>query len=165
MTSPVSIGNRSGSGEVPRDSSQSYYVYTERDLAHIPQLACLPEHHRFAMRTVANVLPFRVNRYVIEELIDWNRVPDDPIFQLTFPQPGMLAPEQFELMANLLKSGATRDEINRLATKLRLDLNPHPGGQLQLNVPFVDGHKLEGVQHKYPETVLFFPSQGQTCHA
>ena len=25
--------------------------------------------------------------------------------------------------------------------------------------------KLKGIQHKYPETVLFFPSQGQTCHA
>jgi len=165
MTSPVVIGNQSGSGEVPRDSSQSYYVYTERHLADIPQLACLPEHQRFAMRTVANVLPFRVNRYVIEELIDWSRVPDDPIFQLTFPQPGMLDPEQFDVMANLLKSGGTRDEIKALATKLRLELNPHPGGQLQLNVPLLDGHKLQGVQHKYPETVLFFPPQGQTCHA
>src|SRR5262250_260620 len=24
---------------------------------------------------------------------------------------------------------------------------------------------LRGVQHKYPETVLVFPKQGQTCHA
>ena len=165
MQSPIVIGSQSGSGEVLRDSSHAYHVYTERHLADIPELARLPEHQRFAMRTVANVLPFRVNRYVIEELIDWNRVPDDPIFQLTFPQPGMLAPQQFDLMANLLKSGGTRDEINALATKLRLELNPHPGGQLQLNVPLLDGHKLQGVQHKYAETVLFFPTQGQTCHA
>jgi KamA family protein len=27
------------------------------------------------------------------------------------------------------------------------------------------GQYLQGVQHKYRETVLFFPSQGQTCHA
>jgi len=27
------------------------------------------------------------------------------------------------------------------------------------------GDKLHGMQHKYRETVLFFPSQGQTCHA
>ena len=25
--------------------------------------------------------------------------------------------------------------------------------------------KLYGMQHKYKETTLFFPSQGQTCHA
>ncbi|MFY9555781.1 MAG: lysine 2,3-aminomutase [Blastocatellia bacterium] len=165
MTSAVDLRNQSGFSEEPRDPSQRYYVYTQCDLAHIPQLACLPEHYRFSMRTVANVLPFRVNRYVVENLIDWDRVPDDPIFQLTFPQPGMLAPDQFDQMANLFKSNGTRDEIKALATKLRLELNPHPAGQLQLNVPSLDGHRLEGIQHKYPETVLFFPSQGQTCHA
>jgi L-lysine 2,3-aminomutase len=44
-------------------------------------------------------------------------------------------------------------------------MNPHPAGQMQLNVPELDGHPLPGMQHKYRETVLFFPSQGQTCHA
>ncbi|MCK7526339.1 MAG: hypothetical protein MZV64_56415 [Ignavibacteriales bacterium] len=29
----------------------------------------------------------------------------------------------------------------------------------------IEGEKLFGMQHKYRETVLFFPSQGQTCHA
>jgi KamA family protein len=44
-------------------------------------------------------------------------------------------------------------------------LNPHPAGQLVLNAPSLDGRPLPGLQHKYPETVLFFPRQGQTCHA
>jgi L-lysine 2,3-aminomutase len=33
------------------------------------------------------------------------------------------------------------------------------------NVPRLNGRPLEGLQHKYRETVLFFPAQGQTCHA
>jgi KamA family protein len=48
---------------------------------------------------------------------------------------------------------------------LRAELNPHPAQQQQLNVPEQDGHALPGVQHKYAETALYFPSQGQTCHA
>ncbi len=44
-------------------------------------------------------------------------------------------------------------------------LNPHPAGQLLLNAPTLGGQPLSGLQHKYPETVLFFPRQGQTCHA
>ncbi len=36
---------------------------------------------------------------------------------------------------------------------------------MELNVPSLRGRKLPGMQHKYRETVLFFPSQGQTCHA
>ena len=42
---------------------------------------------------------------------------------------------------------------------------PHPAGQLLLNAPSLHGRPLPGLQHKYPETVLFFPRQGQTCHA
>lgn len=44
-------------------------------------------------------------------------------------------------------------------------LNPHPAGQVSHNIPTLDGEPLDGMQHKYRETVLFFPSQGQTCHA
>ena len=37
---------------------------------------------------------------------------------------------------------------------------------MELNVPTLkDGTKLFGMQHKYKETCLFFPSQSQTCHA
>ena len=45
-----------------------------------------------------------------------------------------------------------------------MQLNPHPAGQMDLNVPVVNGKRYNGMQHKYRETVLFFPSQGQTCH-
>jgi len=142
-----------------------FQVYTERQLDKIAQLAKLPAEQRFAMRVVANVLPFRVNGYVLDELIDWDRIPDDPMFQLTFPQRGMLAPEHYERMAAALREGADRDALNALAREIRQALNPHPAGQQQLNVPMLDGERLEGMQHKYRETVLFFPSQGQTCHS
>jgi KamA family protein len=142
-----------------------FRVYTEQHLDLIPQLARLPEEQRFAIQVVANVLPFRVNQYVIDELIEWDRVPNDPLFQLTFPQPEMLAPEDFARMATLLKQGADKVAVKALADELRAGLNPHPAGQMQLNVPSMDGELLPGMQHKYPETVLFFPSQGQTCHS
>jgi KamA family protein len=118
------------------------------------------------MKVVASVLPFRVNQYVIDELIDWTRVPTDPIFRLTFPHKDMLGPEMYGRMADLHRRGASRNEIRTLAQELRAGLNPHPAGQLQLNVPRRrDGEAIPGLQHKYRETVLFFPSQGQTCHS
>jgi L-lysine 2,3-aminomutase len=36
---------------------------------------------------------------------------------------------------------------------------------MDLNLPLLDGEPLPGMQHKYRETVLFFPSQGQVCHS
>jgi KamA family protein len=118
------------------------------------------------MEVVGNVLPFKANNYVVEQLIDWNNIPNDPIFVLTFPQKEMLKPKHFEKMASLLKEGADKKQINETANEIRLQLNPHPAGQLELNVPILkDGTKLYGMQHKYKETCLFFPSQSQTCHA
>ncbi len=145
---------------------EPFKVYTQRDLDRIEALQRLPEETRFEMRVVSSVLPFRVNQYVIDELIDWDRVPDDPIYQLTFPQRGMLEPGMFERMAEALRGGAGREAVQALARELRAELNPHPAGQMQLNIPRDEqGEPINGLQHKYRETVLFFPSQGQTCHS
>ena len=156
----VSTKLRLLSGVEPRD----FRVYTERQIDNIEQLSRLSEEQRFSMRVVANVLPFRVNNYVIEELIDWNNVPDDPMFQLSFPQPDMLKRKDFDRMAALIRSGADRTRIRSLSNEIRAGLNPHPAGQQQMNVPLLEGKPLPGMQHKYRETVLFFPSQGQVCH-
>jgi len=80
------------------------------------------------MRVVSSVLPFRVNAYVIDQLIDWSRVPEDPIYQLTFPQRGMLKPEMFERMATAIREQWPREQVQELAAQLRAELNPHPAG-------------------------------------
>lgn len=165
MSQPTNIQIRRAAlyGEYTRNTR--FQVYTERQLDQIAPLRRLSAEQRFAMRVVAQVLPFRVNQYVIDELIDWDRVPDDPIFQLTFPQQDMLAPDDFGRVADALRRGADRAEVRQIAREIQTRLNPHPAGQQELNVPMLDGEPLPGVQHKYRETVLFFPSQGQVCHS
>jgi KamA family protein len=118
-----------------------------------------------AVRTVGAVLPFKTNEYVCRELIDWDDIPADPIFQLTFPQEGMLAAPDFDRIAQLLTTGASVPEVQGAVHEIRRRLNPHPAGQVDLNRRELDGEAVKGLQHKYAETVLFFPTQGQTCHA
>lgn len=142
-----------------------FQVFTARQLDKIEPLAKLDAEQRFEMKVVASVLPFRVNQYVIDELINWDKVPNDPIFQLVFPQREMLAPEDFNRMADLIRSDASPAEIQSLAREIQAGLNPHPAGQQEMNVPHLENQPLEGMQHKYRETVLFFPSQGQVCHS
>lgn len=142
-----------------------FQVYTDRQFDKIEPLQKLSAEQRFEMRVVASVLPFRVNQYVIDELIDWDNVPNDPIFQLTFPQRGMLDPADYDLMAQALRDELPRAEITLLARQIQARLNPHPAGQQEMNVPMLDGKPLDGMQHKYRETMLFFPSQGQVCHS
>ncbi len=154
--------------ELPEErfETRRFKVYTQRDLDRIPPLKALSAELLFEMKVVSSVMPFRVNEYVVNELIDWSNIPQDPMFQLTFPQKGMLTETSYERMAELHRSGSDKSEIKALADELRAELNPHPAGQMELNIPLDEqGRQLEGIQHKYRETVLFFPSQGQTCHA
>ncbi|MFU8860276.1 MAG: KamA family radical SAM protein [Cyclonatronaceae bacterium] len=153
-----------GSGKI--GLANSYKAYTLRNAKSIPQVQHLPEDIRNAMRVVGHVLPFKANKYVVNELIDWDNIPEDPIFRLTFPQKDMLKPEHYVEMDRILKSGADKAELKQAADKIRWQLNPHPAGQVHLNKPTLsNGTRLDGMQHKYRETVLFFPSHGQTCHA
>jgi len=155
---------------VQRSSSQltqftDYRHYTPRDLDKIPQVKRLNREQRFAMKVVSQALPFKVNEYVLHELINWDNIPEDPIFQLTFPQKEMLSDKDFNTIADLLRSQAPKDQLKKKIDEIRYSLNPHPAGQMQMNVPKVNGVPLPGVQHKYRETALFFPTSGQTCHA
>jgi KamA family protein len=142
-----------------------YQAYTSRNVAEIPQLKYLSEEQKLAINVVSRVLPFKTNNYVVENLIDWDRVPDDPVFVLNFPQKEMLAEPYFEEIVDLVNGRANDSAISEVVDRIRWQLNPHPGKQIEKNVPDVSGEKLLGVQHKYKETILFFPSQGQTCHA
>lgn len=141
-------------------------VYGKAHIESLPQLQGLDPEHRLQMRAVAEVLPFRVNQYVIENLIDWENVPNDPMFQLTFPQPGMLTPGDLRTIRDLVAGNAPAARIAEAARRIQLSLNPHPAGQKDLNVPRAEsGRPVPGMQHKYRETVLFFPMAGQTCHS
>jgi KamA family protein len=110
------------------------------------------------------VLPFKTNNYVADELIDWDHVESDPIFTLNFPRREMLESRNYRAVRKLIEQQADKQTLDAKIRQIRLSLNPNPAGQ-DHNVPYLGEIKLKGIQHKYPETVLFFPSQGQTCHA
>jgi len=141
-----------------------YKAYTFKHLPSVPQIANLNTAEKEAMQIVAQVFPFKTNNYVIENLIDWSNIPEDPIYTLNFPRKEMLRANHFSMIEKALRSRVSKEEMNRLTSMIRMELNPDTGGQ-SYNIPLIDGMELSGVQHKYRETVLFFPSQGQTCHA
>lgn len=140
-------------------------VFSHGRLERLARDRGMPEEYLHDLRVVSSVLPFKVNEYVVDELIDWSAAPDDPIFRLTFPHRDMLPPDIFDSMSALHLAAASPDVIRKAAREVHGRLNPNPGAQLDTNVPTHGGEPLGGVQHKYAETVLVFPSQGQTCHS
>ena len=139
--------------------------YTRQSIRQAKQWEWMSEEQREATLVVSHVLPFRTNEYVMDQLIDWSNIPDDPIYRLTFPHRDMLAPAEYEHLRDLVLVQKNDLAIAQYVHGLRLRMNPHPAGQMTHNVPRMDGVPLRGLQHKYDQTVLFFPSAGQTCHA
>src|SRR6266568_3060996 len=155
-----------------RDAKQGlpperYYAITASRLPGIlKERGGMGDREILEARAVASVWPFKTNDHVLS-LIDWSGdFRRDPMYVLTMPQPGMLRTHELSKMAGLLDEGASRKEIAVAAAEIRRGANPHPAGQVEDNKALLsDGDEVEGVQHKYPETVLLFDKRGQTCHA
>ena len=60
----------------------------------------------------------------------------------------------------MIKAEVPAAELKAAAREIQLSLNPHPAGQVEMNAGFLEEEVVQGVQHKYRETVLFFPHPG-----
>ncbi len=116
---------------------------------------------RLAVRAVATVLPFRTNTYVTEQLIDWDNAPDDPIYRLVFPQPDMLPADDVDRLSAALASGNGDAEVRRRAHEVRMRLNPHPAGQLALNMPALTRSRCPGCSTSTRRRCCSSPARGR----
>lgn len=124
----------------------------------------IPEEERKEIEIAAKVIPFKTNNYVVDYLIDWENYRNDPIYILNFPNREMFVKNQYERVKSVIEGNHTGEEVNKVINSIRMEMNPHPAQQMT-NVPVLNGEELKGAQHKYRDIILFFPSQGQTCHA
>ena len=145
-------------------SNPRWTVYDARTVRKIPQLESLDPDLVDDIELAARVFPFKVNDYVLQELIDWSDPLRDPIFRLVFPRSAMLPEIWRERLRVMVTAKAPLHLMDREIREIRLQMNPDPSGQAT-NVPVVGDNHLQGIQHKYPDTVLAFPAQGQTCHS
>ncbi|WNY25859.1 lysine 2,3-aminomutase [Methanolapillus millepedarum] len=149
---------------------RTYKAYTSYNFKEIEQAACLSEKDIEAVEVVGQVLPFKTNNYATDELIDWENASTDPMFSLHFPRKDMISNHDYETVKMFLRryqetnDPADKKKLSDAVEAVRLSLNPDPSGQSH-NVPVFEGTALNGLQHKYRETVLLFPNQGQTCYA
>ena len=108
---------------------------------------------------------FMATRHVLNA-IDWKEFNKDSLFQLVFPQPGMIKKE----IVDAYMSAKTEEERKKLVDDyIRSNTNPHDGKQ-QLNKPWYEDENddlviLEGSQHKYPQCQLIFDKTTQSCFA
>ncbi len=110
------------------------------------------------------VYAFLATKHILNT-IDWNNYQKDPVFQLVFPQPNMIAKDIVEKYCGIEDD----NERMKMVVEYRDQTNPHDGKQI-LNRPsfyWEDGalDAIDGGQHKYPQVFLLFDKTTQGCFA
>ncbi len=123
------------------------------------KLGQIPERELFV-----EVYRFKASRHILNS-INWNDYEHDQMFQLVFPQPGMMRKK----VAAAYVAAQSDVERERVVQDYMEETNPHDGKQL-LNKPWLEKEDggieiLEGSQHKYPQCQLVFDHTTQNCFA
>lgn len=122
------------------------------------QIGSIPARELFV-----EVYRFLATRHTLN-CIDWDDYENDSIFQLVFPQPGMIDDEE---VLRAYQAAATDAQRTEVVEGYLHRTNPHDGNQ-HLNKPWFENAEggievLEGSQHKYPQCQLVFDKTTQTC--
>ena len=109
------------------------------------------------------VYRFLATRHTLN-CIDWDNYENDSIYQLVFPQPGMINDDE---VVRAYTNAGTVTERGEIVEAYLHRTNPHDGNQ-HLNKPWFRNAEggveiLEGSQHKYPQCQLVFDKTTQTC--
>mgnify|MGYP003968363453 CR=1 FL=1 len=110
------------------------------------------------------VYAFLATKHILNT-IEWDNYLQDPVFQLIFPQPGMID----QKIVDEYKSIEDADERTKMVVNYRDKTNPHDGKQI-LNRPSFytsegEVEAVDGGQHKYPQVFLLFDKTTQGCFA
>jgi len=143
----------------------NYQAYNLKNLDKIPQYSLLKENVIHQLNVVGRVFPFKVNTYILNELIDWNNIPNDPIFRMTFSQKEMLNEDDYNTISLAIRKNSSEELLQQIVKKIRNNLDLFSTGHHEPSLPLYDNHRLYGLQHKYNETLLYTPSQEQSCQA
>ena len=106
-----------------------YSAYNLKNYKDLPQISNLSPQDVEAIDVVGRVLPFKTNNYVVEELIDWNNIPNDPMFTLAFPRKEMLSVSHYNQVLKVINQDENDPIYKEKINKIRLKLNPNPAGQ------------------------------------
>ena len=96
-----------------------YISYSNTTFKNSEYYQRIPVEERKTIDILFRVFHFKVNNYVLEELIDWSNVPNDPIYKLAFPRKDMLTQQQFAEIEGLISCGANETTLASFISKIR----------------------------------------------
>lgn len=146
------------------DKKQYYGLKGFREIVKILEDHDIHIGHIEERELFIKVYRFMATRHVLNT-INWANFEKDSVFQLVFPQPGMVRPD----ITKAYLDAKSEEERERIIKAYIIETNPHDGKQLLNKPTFINEEGevevVEGSQHKYPQCQLIFDVQTQNCFA
>ncbi|PVZ72057.1 hypothetical protein [Pelagibaculum spongiae] len=146
------------------NSSSNTQFYDHKTIDSIYQLELIEPMAKKNLQVISGLLPFYCSEYQLQ-LIDWQNVPNDPMFQLLFPQPAMLHCKLYDLASTLVSKVKNSSELNHSLLKLRSHITPISPKYIVDHTPLFEGRRVYGIQHKFRDSLTFFPSNLEDCNS
>lgn len=125
----------------------------------------IPVSEQKSFDILADIFHFKINNYVAEHLIDWDRVPEDPIYRMVFPQKEMLPADDFEVLSKVWEQDIPADLKQKFIFQLRKNMAPRTI-TIDHSVPKLDGKPIQGMYNTFTSDLSLFPApMSLTCHS
>ncbi len=142
-----------------------YRTYTNLTFKNSPYYKKLPPAQREEFDVLSQVFHFKVNNYVLEHLIDWQAVPNDPIYRLAFLRKDMLHPQNYAALRQWLQTGMGQYTLKKIVRAIERSMYPEVK-KYEGKVARVNGVRVPGVDHLFHTSMHLFPDpMVKTCHA
>lgn len=126
----------------------------------------LPEAEKASFDLLSLFFHFKANNFVLSNLIDWENVPNDPIYRLVFPRKEMLPIADYNFLSQMRQLGLGRSELIPFVEQIKEKL--FPGYSIKLDPVQEHEDPLDQMKryHTFPSLLSLHPSpMVKTCHA
>lgn len=125
----------------------------------------LPAEEKENFDLLSKVFHFKINNFVAENLIDWNKAPEDPIYRMVFPRKEMLNDQDYGYLRAIENYGISPKLKRRFLEKLKQKMSPKLVST-EASTPKEGGVQLEGMYNTFRTDLSLFPApMSITCHS
>jgi L-lysine 2,3-aminomutase len=114
---------------------------------------------------LSNIFYFKTNNYVLDNLIDWDNLEEDPMFRLNFLHKNILSEADYQHLLGLYKAGASIDALQPFIELVRKKTTPQIPYDEKC-FPTSGGERIKGLYRSFNNVISLFPDPMlKTCHA